>query len=104
MRTKLSVEDLRLRLKIRLAVAPRHLLNILWAPKSRPHETDKARDDLVAFVTHGWDSLEIEATGPEIQSGHVPYSALHSSQVTPDDDDEMVAIPRLDMSQPYTDS
>ncbi len=68
MRTKLTVEDLRTHLRVRLAVAPRHLFKRLWEPKSRPHENDRARDELVTFVTHGWDSLEIEATGPE----HVP--------------------------------
>lgn len=64
MRTKLTVEDLRMHLTVRMAVAPRHLFKRLWDPKSRPHENDQTRDELVAFITHGWDSLEIEATAP----------------------------------------
>jgi hypothetical protein len=69
MRTRLDLAELRLRLQIRLAVAPRYLFKTLWSPQSRPLETDAARDDLVAFITEGWDSLEIEATGP-VHRGH----------------------------------
>ena len=72
MRTKLAIADLRTHLTVRLAVAPRHLFKQLWNPKSRPHENDQARADLVAFITHGWDSLEIEATGPEYVPVVVP--------------------------------
>lgn len=65
-----------MKLVVRLAVAPRRLFKQLWSPQSRPYENDAARDELVGFITQGWDSLEIDATGPEMPSGHVPYSAL----------------------------
>ncbi|MBC2652053.1 hypothetical protein [Novosphingobium aerophilum] len=60
-RTKLHAADLRLRLALRLAVAPKHLFRLLWEPKVRPHERDATREALVAFITEGWDSLDIEA-------------------------------------------
>jgi hypothetical protein len=75
-RTKFTLADLRMKLAVRLAVAPRSLFKQLWLPQSRPYEKDAAREELVAFITQGWDSLEIDATGPEMPSGHVPYSAL----------------------------
>lgn len=78
MRTKFTLADLRMKLAVRLAVAPRSLFRQLWSPQSRPFERDAARDELVAHITQGWDSLEIEATGPEMVSGHVPYSARES--------------------------
>ena len=73
MRTKLNLSDLRIRLAIRLAVAPRHILKRLWSPQTRPHEGDAARQEVVDFITQGWESLEIEATTTHaIPSGHVP--------------------------------
>lgn len=75
MRTKLTLQDLRTRLALRLAVAPRRWFNTLWTPKSRPHERDAVREELVEFITQGWESLEIDATTPEPPSGCVPYSA-----------------------------
>jgi len=72
MRTKLTLADLRLRLSVRLAVAPRHLFKQLWEPRSRPHERDATREELVSFITLGWDSMDIDATGPEMATGHVP--------------------------------
>lgn len=75
MRTKLTLEDLRTRLVLRLAVAPRRWFNTLWAPKARAHERDAVRHELVEFITQGWEALEIDATTPEPPSGHVPYSA-----------------------------
>lgn len=73
-RTKLSVSDLRLGLAIRLAVAPRHLFHSLWQPKQPAHLRDNARKSLVAFITEGWDAMEIEATEPEIVAHSVPPS------------------------------
>lgn len=72
MRTKLTVEDLRVRLAVRMAVAPRHLFKLLSEPKARPHERDQARAELVAFITHGWDSMEIDVTGPEPSQVRAP--------------------------------
>ena len=83
MRTKFSVDDLRTRLVIRLAVAPRHWFKTLWSPQSRPHQNDAARQELVAFITHGWDSLEIEAIGPEHVSGAVPGGGASASPAEP---------------------
>ena len=72
MRKRFTLADLRMQLAIRLAVAPRHLFKTLWTPKARPHERDEARRLLVAHITHGWDSLDIDAVGPEPPSGHAP--------------------------------
>lgn len=72
MRTRFMLADLRTMLAVRLAVAPRRLFNVLWTPKSRPHERDASRNELVEFITHGWDSMEIDALGPEPPSGHAP--------------------------------
>jgi len=69
-RTKLSAEDLRLRLAIRLAVAPRHWFRALWAPKTPALERDATREKLVTFITQGWDSLDIEATTTHDTSAH----------------------------------
>jgi len=69
-RTKLSVDDLRLRIAIKLTVAPRHLFRDLWAPKTSALQRDAARENLVALITEGWDSLEIEATTTHETQGH----------------------------------
>ena len=82
MGTKFTLADLRVHLAVRLAVAPRHWFKRLWEPKARPYERDATRQELVTFITHGWDSLDIEATGPEPPSGHVPYSAVDTISET----------------------
>ena len=87
MRTKLTLADLRLRLSVRLAVAPRHLFKQLWAPKSRPHERDATREELVSFITLGWDSMNIDATGPEMVTGHVPVAQGHDDAERAQEDD-----------------
>lgn len=69
-RTKLTGDDLRLRLQIRLAVAPRHWFKALWAPKTPALQREAARNELVRFITEGWESLEIEATTTHDTSGH----------------------------------
>lgn len=75
-RTKLSAEDLRLRIMIKLTVAPRHLFRSLWAPQTPALQRDAARRDLVELITEGWDTLEIEATTTHETMGHsVPPAA-----------------------------
>jgi hypothetical protein len=49
---------LRTVLAVRLAVAPRHLFRTL-AMRSTPDANDRARDELVGFVTQGWDGLDL---------------------------------------------
>lgn len=78
MRTKLTLDDLRTRLSLRLSVAPRHWFNTLWSPKARPHQRDAVRHELVEFITQGWEALEIDATTPEPPSGAIPYSATET--------------------------
>jgi hypothetical protein len=53
------VDDLRLRLRVRLAVAPRHWFRGLWKPHETAMERDKLRDDLVDFITQGWEQHEV---------------------------------------------
>lgn len=72
MRHRFTIADLRMHLTVRLAVAPRALLRTLWTPQARPHERDAARDALVAHLTHGWDSLQLDALGPEMPTGAAP--------------------------------
>lgn len=79
MRTKLTLDDLRLRLNIRLAVANRSWFKQLWEPKARPHQRDRVRDDLVDFITEGWEALEIEASAPKGPSGHIPPARTDES-------------------------
>ena len=55
----IAVDDLRLFLKVRLAVVPRQWFNGLWKPGTPALERDKTRDDLVGFITEGWDGYEI---------------------------------------------
>jgi len=69
-RTSLSAEDLRLRIFVKLAVAPRHLFRDLWAPKTPALQREHARKELVALLTEGWDSLEIEARTTHETRGH----------------------------------
>lgn len=100
-RTKLSCDDLRMRLAIRLAVAPRFLFNTLWAPKTLAPARDDARQKLVEFITEGWDSLDIEATTTHEERGHsVPPAAPadpYGGRPPPDDpeDDEMCNLYRM---------
>lgn len=77
-RTKLRAADLRLRLALRLAVAPRHLFRLLWEPNARPHERDATREALVAFITEGWDSLDIEAAPTRSGVAHTVPTAGYS--------------------------
>lgn len=76
MRQRFTVADLRMKLAVRLAVAPRQLFKTLWSPQSRPHETDAAREALLAHITQGWDGLEIDALGPEIVHHSVPPTSV----------------------------
>ena len=78
MRTKLTLPDLRMRMALRLSVAPRHWFNTLWSPKARAHERDAVRKELIEFITQGWEALDIEGTTPEPPSGQVPYSATET--------------------------
>lgn len=64
------MSDLRVRLAVRLAIAPRHWFQLLWEPKTRPHQRDDMRTELVAFITEGWDSLDIEATPTRDGAAH----------------------------------
>jgi hypothetical protein len=36
-------------------VAPRHWFERLWRPKGIALDRDKARDELVDFITQGWE-------------------------------------------------
>jgi hypothetical protein len=53
------INDLREVLAVRLAVAPRHLLSILWKPGTAAHDRDKARTELIDFVTQGWEQYNV---------------------------------------------
>lgn len=66
MRATLTLADLRRHLTVRMAIAPRHLFKRLGDQKSRPHANDQARAELVALITRGWGSLEIDVTGPSM--------------------------------------
>lgn len=46
-----TLAELRMLVAVKLAVAPRHLFATLAKPKRTPTEADKARDDLVEFIT-----------------------------------------------------
>jgi len=59
-----------MRLRIRLAVAPRHLFHALWKPNTPADQRDDTRRDLVEFITQGWDSLDIEATPTHDNTRH----------------------------------
>lgn len=79
MQNGITIDDLRMHLEVRLAVAPRHLLKTLWQPKGLPHERDEATRHLVEFITHGWDSLNIEITGPVVHRHSVPATQAEGS-------------------------
>lgn len=62
----IPIDELRHFLKIRLTVAPRHWFERLWRPKGIAPDRDKARDELVAFLTQGWERYAVTvADGPE---------------------------------------
>lgn len=69
-RTKLSIDDLRTQLAVRLAVAPQYWFKALWQPKVGAGERDNIREKLVAHITQGWDSLEIEAETTHGSAAH----------------------------------
>lgn len=56
-RQPFSLDDLRLHLAIRLAVAPRFWFRDLWAPKNR--SKDVVRDQLTDHLVHGLYNLEM---------------------------------------------
>lgn len=58
----IPVDDLRLILRIRLAIAPKHWFRGLWKPNETAIERDKLRDDLVDFITQGWEQYEVTTT------------------------------------------
>ena len=68
-RFSIDLAELRQRIVIRLAVAPRHLFERLWRPKTTPEERDLVRFDLVAHITEGWASAELTGSA-RIQAGH----------------------------------
>jgi hypothetical protein len=57
----IPIDDLRLFLRIRLSVVPRHWFRGLWKPHETATERDKLRDDLVDFITQGWEQYEVTA-------------------------------------------
>jgi hypothetical protein len=68
------IEDLRHFLKIRLAVAPRYWFERLWRPKGIAFDRDKTRDELVDFITQGWERYEVsiaEQPEPDERQGNL---------------------------------
>jgi hypothetical protein len=58
--TPISIDDLRVFLSVRLAVAPRRWFHSLWKPNTPATDRDDARRDLVNFITEGWERFEIK--------------------------------------------
>ncbi len=77
-----TIAELRMLVTIKLSVAPRHLLSALAKPKSPAFMRDKARDDLVEFITRDlarWhfvrvvDAAALKGGGPHaIAAGKEP--------------------------------
>lgn len=61
-RTRISIEDIRLDLRIRLVTVKTYWFKNLWSPSAGGK--DALRRELVEHLTQGWDEYEI--TRPEV--------------------------------------
>jgi hypothetical protein len=73
----IDLSELRLQMAVRLAVAPKRLFKVL-AANGTPTDHDKARDELVALLTAGWERFDLTGTQPPM-TGHSMPSALPAS-------------------------
>ncbi len=68
-----TIAELRMLVAVKLAVAPRQLFVTLAKPKRTPTEADKAREELVEFITRDlarWHFVRV--VDERVQRGHSP--------------------------------